>query len=67
MRKNQPSEWTDRHQKAFNDLKQLLISSHVMTAPDTSKPYTLYTDACDYAVGTILVKVADNGVEKVIQ
>ena len=67
MRNNQPFEWTDLHQKAFNDLKQLLISSHVMTAPDTSKTYKLYTDASDYAVGAILDQVADNGVEKVIQ
>ena len=43
------------------------MSSHVMTPPDTSKPYKLYTDACDYAVGVILVQVSDNGVEKVIQ
>ena len=66
-RKHQRFEWTDRHQKAFDDLKRLLISSHVMTAPDTSKPYKLYTDACDYAIGAILVQVADDGVEKVIQ
>ena len=38
-----------------------------MTAPKMGKPYTLYTDACDYAVGGILVQDDDKGVEKVIQ
>ena len=66
-RKNVKFHWTDRHQAAFDELKHLLMSSHVMTPPDTSKPYKLYTDACDYAVGAILVQVSDDGVEKVIQ
>ena len=53
--------------EAFEKLKQLLTSSHVMTAPRTDRPYTLYTDACDYAVGAILVQVDDSGTERVIQ
>ena len=66
-RKHERFEWTDRRQKAFDDLKQLLVSSHVMTAPDTSKPYKLYTDASGYAIGAILVQDDDKGVERVIQ
>ena len=38
-RKQLRFEWTDRRQIAFDDLKQLLVSNHVMTAPDSSKPY----------------------------
>ena len=52
---------------AFTRLKALLVSSDVMTASKMGKPYTLYTDACDYAVGGILVQDDDKGVEKVIQ
>ena len=59
--------WNDERQEAFDKLKQLLISSHVMAPPDTHKPYKLYNDACDYAIGGILVQYSDDGVEKVIQ
>ena len=38
-----------------------------MTAPDTSKPYKLYTYASGYAIGAILVQDDDKGVERVIQ
>ena len=38
-----------------------------MTTPHTDRPYKLYTDACDYAVGSILVQVDDSGIERVIQ
>ena len=53
--------------EAFEKLKQLLTSSHVMTAPRTDRPYKLYTDTCDYAVGAISVQVDDCGTERVIQ
>ena len=35
-----------------------------MTTPRTDRPYKLYTDACDYAVGAILVQVDDSGILK---
>ena len=38
-----------------------------MAAPQMDKPIKLYTDACDYAVGGILVQDDDKRVEKVIQ
>ena len=60
-------EWGEGQDKAFTQLKELLTSSHVMAAPRIGHPYRLYTDACDYAVGGILVQTDDQGVEKVIQ
>jgi hypothetical protein len=38
-----------------------------MAHPDTHKPYKLYTDACDYAIGGILCQVDRNGIERPIQ
>ena len=35
-----------------------------MRYPDTRKPYRLYTDACAYAVGAILVQMDNEGVER---
>jgi len=59
--------WTSEHQSAFDELKSLLISSHVMAAPDLNRGYKLFTDASDYAVGGILVQDSSDGSEKVIQ
>ena len=38
-----------------------------MAATDIGKPYILYTDACDYSIGGILVQVDSSGIEKIIQ
>ena len=59
--------WGQEQQEAFEVLKELLISSRVMAHPDTSKPYKLYTDACDYAIGAILLQEDNEGVERPIQ
>jgi len=37
-----------------------------MAYPCVGRPYKLYTDACDYAVGAILVQDDENGVERPI-
>ena len=63
-RKNEPFEWTTERDIAFRKLKQELVSDRVMVRPDLTKPYALYTDACDYAVGAILVQVSDDGIER---
>ena len=66
-RRNVRFKWNDETQSAFEQLKALLTSSHVMAPPDLNKEYKLYTDACDYAVGGILVQDSEDGIEKVIQ
>ena len=38
-----------------------------MAHPDLTKPYILYTDACDLAIGGILCQEDDNGIERPIQ
>ncbi len=38
-----------------------------MAPPDPSRPYELHTDACNYAVGGILIQRDDAGKERVIQ
>ena len=66
-RKHVRMEWNPDRQAAFDQLKQELVSNRVMAPPRTDRPYKLYTDACDYAVGAILVQEDDKGVERVIQ
>ena len=65
-KKNFKFKWNEECQRAFDTLKSALISDHVMAHPQPSKPYFLYTDACDYAVGAILCQHDDNGVERPI-
>ena len=52
--KTQPWEWTSRQETAFTTLQRLLTSSPVLLLPDYDKPFTLTTDASDYATGAIL-------------
>ena len=59
--------WGPSQNQACEKLKQLLTFVNVMAAPRTDRPYKLYTDACDYAVGAILVQEDDTGTERVIQ
>lgn len=66
-KKNTRFQWGLEEKEAFDTLKELLVSSEVMAHPDTSEPYKLYTDACDYAVGAILVQMDSAGVERPVQ
>jgi hypothetical protein len=66
-RKKEPFVWGPQQQNAFDKLKQELVSDRIMAFPQVDKPYKLYTDACDYAVGSVLVQEDENGVERVIQ
>ena len=38
-------EWTEKCEKLFNRLRELLMEYLILRYPDPSKPYTLYTDA----------------------
>ena len=66
-RKNIPWGWDQLQEKAFVALKDSLCSNRVMAHPNTNKPYILYTDACDYAIGGILCQEDDNGIERPVQ
>ncbi len=57
--------WTQTCQRAFDLLKDRLMSSPVLTQFDESLPVILYTDSSNYAVGALLCQI-QNGVERVI-
>ena len=65
-RKGVTWDWSTAEQTAFNVLKESL-KSNSLTYPQTNQPYRLYTDACDYTVGGILIEIGDDNVERVIQ
>lgn len=54
-------EWTDKHQKAFEELKRRFITAPVLRIPDPSKPFVLETDASKVATGGCLKQQDDQG------
>jgi len=63
--KYQVFKWTESCKKAFEDLKEMLISSPVLAMPRDSDPFVLDTDPCDMSIGAVLSQVQD-GHERVI-
>lgn len=66
-RKGEIFRFGDIERDSFQKLKDALCSERVMAYPDPEKPYKLYTDASQFAIGGILVQNDENGVERPIQ
>ena len=49
-------EWSEKCQKTFQLLKDMLLKEPVLKYPDPSKPYTLFTDASKYAWVCVLTQ-----------
>ncbi|NPA72179.1 MAG: hypothetical protein GXO35_05045 [Gammaproteobacteria bacterium] len=43
-----------------------MVSNRIKASRRSDCPYKLYTDACDYAVGAMLVQDDQHGLERVI-
>ena len=56
--------WGDACQKAWRELKELLLECVILKFPNPKRPYKLYTDASDYSLGAILVQADDRGIER---
>ena len=65
-KKNRNFVWTSDCQKAFDTLRKSLTEAPVLAYPDLNKPYKLYTDASNHAIGAALVQETEMG-ERVIQ
>ena len=65
-RKNAVFTWSPACEQAFQTLKTWLTNSPVLIHPDLNKPYRVYTDASDYAVGAILAQLGDDGEKHVV-
>ncbi|CAM4683501.1 unnamed protein product [Lepidochelys kempii] len=57
-KKKQPNavQWTEKCEKAFNQLKATLMSDPVLRAPDFDKPFLVTTDASERGVGAVLMQ-----------
>ncbi|GFT27069.1 retrovirus-related Pol polyprotein from transposon 297 [Trichonephila clavipes] len=62
--KNQPKKkafwkWSEEEEKAFQTLKQCLVSPPILKQADFSKPFLIRTDASNYAPGAVLLQGED--------
>jgi hypothetical protein len=52
--KNVKFNWTDEHQMAFENIKKIIFRQVMLTFPDFSKPFHIYTDAHDKQLGAVI-------------
>ena len=55
-RKHSQFVWNHEHQKSFEQLKQALITQPVLKLPEMGKPFQLFVDASDKAIGCLLTQ-----------
>ena len=60
-------QWTDKEQRAFLELKEMLCSEKVLTLYNPGIPLKLDTDASSYGVGAVLSHVFPNREERPIE
>ncbi|GFX94771.1 retrovirus-related Pol polyprotein from transposon 297 [Trichonephila clavipes] len=52
-------EWSEEEEKAFQTLKQCLVSPPILKQADFSKPFLIRTDASNYALAAVLLQGED--------
>ena len=66
LRKNQPIVWNDDCQRAFERIKECLLSPPVLVPPISGRPLLLYLSVSDMALGCRLAQLDDIGNERAI-
>ena len=61
LKKDIKFEWKEEHETAFQTLKQKLLADPVLKMPDTTRPFTIETDASKFASGAVLLQEDTNG------
>ena len=66
LRKNQPTVWNDDCQRAFEKIKECLLSPPVLVPPTSGRPLLLYLSVSDIDLGCMLAQLDDSGKERAI-
>ena len=64
--KKQGIKWNDDCEKSFQELKQLCSDKPILAYTNYSKPFKLYTDACNLGFGAVLYQTDQDGLDRVI-
>jgi len=54
-------EFAEEETVAFNRLKEKLCSSELLATPRYDRPFVIQSDASDYAIGSCLIQLDDDG------
>jgi hypothetical protein len=65
LKKDEPFNWDNKQQQAFDRLKDMLIKAPILTYPDFDKSFVIYTDASGIGLGAVLSQIKE-GKEHVI-
>ena len=66
LRKSQRTVWDDQCQRAFEKIKEYLLSPPVLVPPIPGHPFLLYLSVSDIALGCMLAQLDDLGKERAI-
>ena len=66
LRKNQPTIWNEDCQRAFEKIKECLISPPILMPPTLGCPLLLYLSISDMALGCMLAQLDDSRKEQAI-
>ena len=55
-RKTEKFEWTDKCEESFQELKRRLVTALVLTLPDSSGEFVIYSDASHKGLGCVLMQ-----------
>ena len=61
QRKDAKWTWGDEEQRAFDRLKESIISAPVLVHPVLDQPFKLETDSSNYATGAVLSQMGEDG------
>ena len=65
LHKDTPFIWGVKQQQAFDDMKKAVTNAPVLILPNVNLPYTVTTDASDYAIGATLSQDHGNGLQPI--
>ncbi len=54
--KKKPWRWESIHQQAFDNIKTNIAKEVVLTYPDFTKPFEIYTDASTMQLGSVITQ-----------
>ena len=57
---NNTWKWGDAEQKAFETLRECLITPPIVAFPDFDKEFLIFTDASNYGIGAVLSQIQDD-------